>query len=326
VDATRPLPSLTRRADTNTTPITQHKRRPHVRAECLLAGVLATPPFVLYLRSFTDDPRLGSTRLHARRLGLYDSSEFGSTQSVRTEEEQLRLATTPFGRMVAVGCPGERLPEIGARRLYLNHDDWQDSVRRLMVEAGRTGLVLMGTGLSDSLGWEFGQAVRTVPPQRLVLVIALNPPQYEQFRRGVGRVFPRELPHWPPQPTVPRYRAMIRGAIYFDADWTPHFVHFDSPATPGNMQRVIESRFVYGLRPVYHRLMVKWPGLAWTPRRAAFTRRQIPFVSVLLAVGVLILIQVVRLLLSLPAYMLPLFGFMLLVTVGSTILKVRSAR
>ena len=57
-----------------------------------LAAVLAAPPFVLYLRSFADDPRLGSIRLHWRERLLYRGKDFGSLQIRRTEEEQLRVA------------------------------------------------------------------------------------------------------------------------------------------------------------------------------------------------------------------------------------------
>jgi hypothetical protein len=270
----------------------------HLSAITTVAEVLATPPFVLYLRSFTDDPVLSNPRPQMDSSRSYNH-DFASTQGVRTEEEQLRIAVTPFGRMVAVGHPGERLPEIGARRLYLDMDDWQDSVLQLMTEAGRTGLVLMGAGLSEGLHWEYGQAVRIVPAPRLVLVIALNPRDYESFRLGVGRVFPRPLPDYPLSPTIAKYRAMTRGAIYFEADWTPHFVRFDTPESPGNFQRIIESRFVYGLRPVYDRLMVKWPGIGLRlPTHAHITRRQIPLMSVVVAVGVLILVGFIRFLLN----------------------------
>lgn len=237
--------------------------------------VLAGPPFVLYLRSFADDSRLADTRPHMKVGGASHFSD--AIQGIRTEEEQLRVAVAPFGVMVAVGAPGEVLPEIGARRLYLPHDGWQDSVLRLMAEAGRTGLVVMGAGLSESLRWEFGLAVRTVPPQRLVLVIALSPQQYDEFRQGVGQVFPLSLPEYARVPTHPAYRARIRGAIYFDADWKPHFIRFDTRQIFGNYHRVIESKFVYGLWPVYFHLGVKWPGIRrQIPVYRRFTRRQIP--------------------------------------------------
>lgn len=285
-----------------------------------VAAVLAAPPFVLYLRSFADDPRLGSVRLHWRERLLYQGKDFGSLQIRRTEEEQLRVAAAPFGRMVAVGRPDERLPEIGARRLYLEHGDWRESVLRLMAEAGRTGLVLVGAGLSEGLAWEFEQAVRTVPPQRLVLLIAMNPREYERFRQSVGRVFPQPLPGYPQGRTLLRYQARIRGAIYFDAGWTPHFVRFDALGSRGNGQRVIESAFVYGLRPVYDRLRVRWPGIAWLPDRLSITRRQAPLLATLLALLVFMVGELISLLAHAPSrFVLPLMVVILGSLVGFAI-------
>jgi hypothetical protein len=272
----------------------------HLSEVTTVDEVLAMPAFVLYLRSFTDDPRLTKPKLDSAGSRLYRSRDWGSAQGVRTEEEQLRVAVTPFGRMVAVGDPDEGLPAVGARRLYLKHNNWKESVLRLMAAADKTGLVLMGAGLSASLKWEFDQAVRTMTnPERLVLVVALNPEDYERFRQGVGRVFPKPLPVYPESPTVLKYRARIRGAIYFDHDWTAHFIRFDTFESPGNFQRVIESKFVFGMRPVYDRLKVKWPGFGVPlTTYARITRRQIPLFSVVFLVGVLILVGFVRFLLN----------------------------
>jgi hypothetical protein len=51
-----------------------------------------------------------------------------------------RSPCSPLYCWPAVGRPDEELPEVGALRLYLQHDDWQDSVLRLMAEASQTGL------------------------------------------------------------------------------------------------------------------------------------------------------------------------------------------
>ena len=76
----------------------------------------------------------------------------------------------------------------------------------------------------------------------------------------------------------------------FDADWTAHFVRFDTPGSPGNFQRVIESRFVYGLRPVYERLRADWPGVGLRlPTHARPTRRQIPIMGGVVTVPVILL-------------------------------------
>ena len=87
---------------------------------------------VLYLRSFTDDEAAG------RRYGKL------------TEEEQLAKALAWFGPLLAVGHPGERLPHVGAQRIYLADDVWQPRVTELMKTAS---LVVIRTGSSQGFRW-----------------------------------------------------------------------------------------------------------------------------------------------------------------------------
>jgi hypothetical protein len=46
-----------------------------------------------------------------------------------TQEEQLVEALKPAGPVVAVGRPGERLPPVGARRIYLVDDESANPAR-----------------------------------------------------------------------------------------------------------------------------------------------------------------------------------------------------
>jgi hypothetical protein len=253
----------------------------------VLSEVLDGEAYVLYLRTFTDDPRLAAVAPHTVVQGLGSGSEATSMQSFHTEEQQLGAAVAPFGKLVAVGRPGERLPEVGAERLYLPHDDWQDAVQRLMAGARMVVLVL---GLGPSLRWEIGQVVQRVPPERLVLLVPMTAETYELVRQETGPLFPRSLPGYPVARRLKKYQATIRGAIHFEADWTPRFVRFDTPQSPGNFQRVIESRFVYGLRPVYDRLGARWPGMTLRlPTHARLTRRQVPLFCVFLAVPMVVI-------------------------------------
>ncbi|MER6064102.1 hypothetical protein ABT167_23560 [Streptomyces sp. NPDC001792] len=251
--------------------------------------VLGGAPFVLYLRTFTDDSALGDFRPVADLQSSFGDARI-SGQALRTEEEQLRVAVRPFGPMVAVGRPGEQLPEVGARRLYLDQHGWQDTVLRLMTKAGDSGLVLMGAGRGAALRWELAQAVARVPPARLVLLVPMRQEDYESFRRDVAALFPASLPGYPDGARLVKYKAHIRGAIYFDDDWTPHFVRFDTPRSPGNFQRVIESRFVYGLRPVYERLGVAWPGVQLRLlTHMGPTRRQLPLFTTMFGIPLALL-------------------------------------
>ncbi|HEX8866185.1 MAG TPA: hypothetical protein VF821_11065, partial [Lentzea sp.] len=98
--------------------------------------------------------------------------------SSRTEEEQIALALRPAGRLVAVGRPGEPLPEVGALRLYLRDDEWQAAVLDLM---GRARLVVLAVGRGDGLLWELSRAVEVVAPHRLVLLVGRPRPYVVHF-------------------------------------------------------------------------------------------------------------------------------------------------
>ncbi len=228
----------------------------------LSLGTVPAGDFVIYLRSFTDDTRLTKVKLAQR-------SSTGPPVTVavpRTEEEQLRAAVRPFGQLVAVGRPGEALPELGAQRGYLRGDSWQDAVVAMMREAR---LVLLVAGLSQSLRWEMATAVANVSPQQLVLLIPMGTEEYEVFRRELAETFPRGLPSYPQGKRSDKYRHRIAGAIHFDDRWIPRFVRFDLHSSRGNQFRPVESYFVYGLRPVYERLGAEWPGLdhiPWLPK------------------------------------------------------------
>ncbi len=213
--------------------------------------------FVLYLRAFTDDIKFTEVKVSNR--GTASSPVLAPVP--RTEEEQIRDAVLPFGPLIAVGRPGEPLPELGAQRGYLRHDSWQGTVLAMMRAAH---LVLLSAGLSQGLHWELTQAIANVPPERLVLIIPMDHQEYSQFRQQLSHCFPQGLPPYPEGKTV-KYSEKIRGVIYFNPDWDPAFARFDLESARGNKIRTIESHFVYGLQPVYQKLGAPWPGVENLP-------------------------------------------------------------
>ena len=125
------------------------------------------PIAALFLRSFSDDSeKVSSTLLLWKILTL------GIVGRVRVEEA-LAQDLEPLGAFVGIGQPGERLPKLGAARIYAADDEWQDLVRNLME---RAGVVLMMAGASHWVAWEAaglresGKLGRTliVLPQRTV--------------------------------------------------------------------------------------------------------------------------------------------------------------
>ena len=55
------------------------------------------------------------------------------------------------GPVIAIGKPGERLPQLGAARLYVDDDHWRDTIDDLMAESA---LVVVRAGDTPNLWWE----------------------------------------------------------------------------------------------------------------------------------------------------------------------------
>jgi len=92
------------------------------------------PPFVL-LRSFVDDS------LEVK----------GQTVDQFTFEEVLTRQLSRLGPVIAIGRPGEKLPQSGAAREYLADDVWQNRVSELLEQAQCVVFIIHKT---EGLRWE----------------------------------------------------------------------------------------------------------------------------------------------------------------------------
>ncbi|MGJ3558519.1 hypothetical protein ACR6C2_04390 [Streptomyces sp. INA 01156] len=189
------------------------------RAQVLqhFAGLPQDKPVVLLLRSFADDAGLARVQQGSMRDGPWAAS-------TETEEDQLAKAVLPFGTMVALGQPNDRLPQVGAARHYPSDLQWQEEVLTVL---DRATLVLLVCGPGRNLRWEVEQVVARDRPERLVLIGVRDTAQYESFRQAMHDLFPKGLPPSsqvtegpadPPQGP----ETYVREAVWFDADWTPH--------------------------------------------------------------------------------------------------------
>lgn len=131
-----------------------------VRAERLLEE--DTRPPVLYVRSFKDDDKiiLGS----GFRRWIQYVLVYLTAVSV---EQELAFIMNRVGPVVAIGQPGELLPELGAARLYASDEEWRAKVTDLMRQAR---LVIVRAGSTANLEWEIDQAVRVVPRRELLFI------------------------------------------------------------------------------------------------------------------------------------------------------------
>ncbi|WP_143064610.1 hypothetical protein [Streptomyces colonosanans] len=198
--------------------------------------------FTLFLRPFEDDKFLygvksASTRSLRRRL---------ETPVSRTREEVLVWTfRRRFGRIVAVGQPGERLPLPGAHRFYLPLNNWKPVVSDLVK---RARLVILVAGTGPGTLWELTEVVRLLPPERLLVLVLSDEAGYERFREAVPKSFENrakelrdsgDLPVTaPPFPEYPALRDPdtptkwigLQGLIHFSSSWQPTFTRADPTA------------------------------------------------------------------------------------------------
>lgn len=220
---------------------------------------ISDEPIVLYLRPFAADAD-GASMAQQPEIPW---PPVGFITSGRTVEEQLGRMFREFGNLIAVGRPGERLPYAGAQRLYLPLNNWQDTVRDLML---RARLVVLVAGPGPGTIWEYLQAICLVPPSRLVLAIYHDPEVYESFRQLTATGFrqqqdelrrqmgtswsPPALPDYPELTDVSSRDYALKGVVYFDSEWGAHFIRFDPAKGSLIRSRTANSREVRrALRP-----------------------------------------------------------------------------
>lgn len=119
-------------------------------------------PPVLYLRSFQDD---GDAMVGPYRG--FGMRQFTRLVGVRTAEQELTDILDHLGPVIAIGKPGEPLPELGAARLYVSHEMWQAKVLALMQQAS---LIVVRIGASAGVLWEIERAL-DVPREKIALLL-----------------------------------------------------------------------------------------------------------------------------------------------------------
>lgn len=234
--------------------ILRRRGRLHLVKVISSPGEVSTMSFVLYLRSFEDDPELARSPLQPMHPPIFFLQLLISG---RTEEEQIAGALKRVGPLVAVGAPGERRPYVGATRMYLPSENWKEPVRELMLNAR---LVVLALGPGEGVLWELVEAMRILPPERLVLLVPLDADEYERFKeqatselqQRAAAVLRKTGKLWSP-PSLPEYSyegqelavRNIKGAIYFSYRWVPVFVDL---SFPGMVLPVVIGSFYDTLR------------------------------------------------------------------------------
>ena len=119
-----------------------------------------TRPPVLLLRSFKDD------QARLRPIGFLSLLQLRRSRL----EEAVGREVGILGPFIAVGTPGESLPELGAHRAYLGDGEWQHAV---LDWIDRSRIVLMIAGTTPWVAWEL-RALRDAAA--LTKLLLLLPP------------------------------------------------------------------------------------------------------------------------------------------------------
>ncbi|MGW3712218.1 hypothetical protein ACWDN6_18990 [Streptomyces albogriseolus] len=186
--------------------------------------------YLLYLRPFDMDRRMAEPPPEAPGGGMRSPFEMPG----HTTEDFVLGQFSGLGEVVAVGRPGEELPLLGARRGYLPLEDWKAPVSALLQGAHT---VLLSVAPGPGTEWEFTEALRTVAPERLVLMVACGAGEYDTFRRAVAALYSARRRReggstWAPLPGLPdcpapppggkrQWVLPVRAFITFDREWRP---------------------------------------------------------------------------------------------------------
>jgi len=166
-------------------------------ARSALKVLLADPRApVLYLRSFNVD-------------AVETISTLQQESALSVQESRLADYLNWMGPVVAIGRPGDRLAHLGAARLYVSDDSWQEVARRLMAAAR---LVVIRAGVGAGLKWELVCAREDLPPDKVVVWI------HKDFRGAAYTAF-RELARDALKIDLPE--ELGEGFLRFDSNWQP---------------------------------------------------------------------------------------------------------
>jgi len=214
------------------------------RAKATAQSIIGdSKPDVLYLRAFDTDSSVlrfvGWSFLLPRLIA-----------GVVTEEEQLRDVLRPFGDLIAIGRPGEKLPTPGAARLYVSDAEWQSVVSDQMRSAA---LVVIRAGHSTSLLWELKQAFENLDPTKvLILVLKMKTKDYAVFREEVSKMLGVAFPD------AFRGFGRVSGFVRFSSDWTPNMLRLYAPHFRRTIYKPYQPLFQYALKPVFRDFGLEW--------------------------------------------------------------------
>lgn len=225
---------------------------------------------VIYLRDFKTDPSTFSFVFSP------DISE-RLISGLRTTEDELREVLMPFGELVAIGRPDEKLPTPGAARLYASDVGWKKVISDQMKSAS---LVIIRAGSGQGLLWELRQAVQILDPKKLLIFfLNMKKKDYLAFRQNTDLIFKGNFPEY----IGSKLFFNLSGFISFSSNWEPKFLQLRAPFFRRDPNKSNLRLFKYTLKPVF-----KEHGLEWEP--PTISKLMVAYITILFGGFLLIVI------------------------------------
>jgi hypothetical protein len=188
--------------------------------------VLASDPRrpVLYLRSFAIDDQILAT---ADGIGSRIAGVMTYTASISPEQE-MAFIMDGVGPVVAIGRPGEKLPQLGAARRYVPDHRWRDEVGDLMDDAA---VIVIRGGETASLWWEIETAIRRRSAERVLIMTLGQSEAIAAFDRRFAASFGTPAAGSAPTPT--RAARLLRLLLSVPVDQSlGKIIYFDAGGLP----------------------------------------------------------------------------------------------
>jgi hypothetical protein len=167
---------------------------------------------VLYLRSFQDEE--GDSTLAGQFKNIWasgrDLADTVPPVGIR-EQDALGHVLRKIGPYIALGKPGEGVPELGSTKLYVPNESWQATVLDLLA---RSRLIIFRAGQTEALRWELTELVKRVNPLKVAMILPVTDESYLRFVGWANSILPGALPQDYPASRI----------IVFDEKWRPSYV------------------------------------------------------------------------------------------------------
>lgn len=166
---------------------------------------------LLYLRSFSyESVDKSSAKPEDRLSQLYEKEN---------DDEVLALALRDVGPLIAIGKPSDKIPPLGALRLYFEDEEWQEQVERL-ISISRFAIIQ--AGYTEGTDWEIQRCRNLLPPEKVIFSFLSwlkfdresRQLEYDLLAIQIKRIYGRALPE----------KIGNASFLYFDKEWNPHLV------------------------------------------------------------------------------------------------------